>query len=138
QGPMVVEVDKVKDNLYVLKGGGGNTAVFISANGVVVVDAKNPGWGKPVLDKIKELTPKPITTLINTHTHADHVSGNVEFPATVDIVAHENTKPNMEQMKQYTGSATPAVNVFKDSAGTGLPKQTFKDKLTLGSGNDQT
>ena len=43
--PKVVEVDKVKDNLYVMKGGGGNTAVFITADGVTVVDAKNPGWG---------------------------------------------------------------------------------------------
>src|SRR5215467_14923751 len=86
QGPKVVEVEKIKDNLYMLKGGGGNTAVFINANGVTVVDAKNPGWGQPILDKIKELTPKPVTLLINTHTHGDHVSGNVEFPATVDIV----------------------------------------------------
>src|SRR5438445_13860446 len=88
----VVEVQKLKENLWVLKGGGGNTAVFVTANGVVVVDAKNPGWGKPILDKIKELTNKPITTLINTHTHGDHVSGNVEFPATVDIIVQENTK----------------------------------------------
>src|SRR5262245_41828998 len=36
--PKVVEVDKIKDNLYVLKGGGGNTAVFVTTNGVVVVD----------------------------------------------------------------------------------------------------
>src|SRR6185295_19546202 len=69
QGPKVVEVEKVKDNLYMLKGGGGNTAVYIGANGVTVVDAKNPGWGQPILDKIKELTPKPVTLLINTHTH---------------------------------------------------------------------
>ena len=100
-----------------LKGGGGNTAVFIAANGVVVVDTKNPGWGQPVLDKIKELTAKPVTMLINTHSHADHVSGNVEFPATVDIVAHENTKPNMEQMRTYTGQQQPPVNVFSESNG---------------------
>src|ERR1700704_3362426 len=135
-GPKIVEVEKLKDNLFVLKGGGGNTAVFITANGVVVVATKNPGWGQPVLDKIKELTPKPITTLINTHSHADHVSGNVEFPATVDIIAHENSKPNMEQMKTYTGGTQPPPNVFKESGGKGLPKQTFKDKMTLGSGND--
>ena len=86
--PKVVDVEKVNDKLYVLRGngGGGNTAVFLTANGVVVVDAKNPGWGKPILDKIKELTPKPVTTLINTHTHGDHVSGNVEFPATIDFI----------------------------------------------------
>ena len=87
QGPKVIEVEKGKDNLFMLKGGGGNTAVFIGANGVTVVDAKNPGWGQPILDKIKELTPKPVTLLINTHTHGDHVSGNVEFPATIDFVA---------------------------------------------------
>ena len=65
---------------------------------MTVVDAKYPGWGQPILDKIKELTPKPVTVLINTHTHGDHVSGNVEFPATVDIVVQENTKVNMEKM----------------------------------------
>jgi len=42
---MVIEVDKLKDNLFVLKGGGGNTAVFVTSSGVVVVDTKNPGWG---------------------------------------------------------------------------------------------
>ena len=81
----VVEVEKLRENLFVLRGGGGNTAVFVTTKGVVVVDTKNPGWGQPILDKIKELTNQPVTTIINTHTHGDHVSGNVEFPATVDI-----------------------------------------------------
>ena len=43
-----VEVEKVKDNLYVMKGGGGNSAVFIGTDGVTVVDTKNPGWGAPL------------------------------------------------------------------------------------------
>jgi cyclase len=126
QGPKVVEVDKVKDNLFVLKGGGGNTAVFVTTTGVVVVDAKNPGWGQPILDKIKELTNKPITTLINTHTHGDHVSGNVEFPATVEVVTQENTKANMEKM-----------DIFKQNNNRGMAKKTFKDKMTVGKGADQ-
>ena len=126
QGPMVIEVDKVKDNLWVLKGGGGNTAVFATANGIVVVDAKNPGWGKPILDKIKELSAKPVTTLINTHTHGDHVSGNVDFPATVDIVVQENTKANMEKM-----------DIFKQNGNRGMAKRTFKDKMTIGKGADE-
>jgi glyoxylase-like metal-dependent hydrolase (beta-lactamase superfamily II) len=126
QGPKVIEVDKVKDNLFVLKGGGGNTAVFVTTAGVVVVDAKNPGWGQPILDKIKELTNKPITTLINTHTHGDHVSGNVEFPATVEVVTQENTKANMEKM-----------DIFKENNNRGMAKKTFKDKMTLGKGADQ-
>ncbi len=121
-----VEVEKVKDNLFVLRGGGGNTAVFVMANGVAVVDAKNPGWGRPILDKIKELTPKPVTLLINTHTHGDHVSGNVEFPASVDVVVQENTKINMEKMP-----------IFKEHNNAGMAKRTFKDRMTIGKGPDQ-
>ncbi len=128
EGPKIVTADKLKDNLYVLKGenGGGNTAVFIMANGVTVVDTKNPGWGQPILDKIKELTPKPVTMIINTHTHGDHVSGNVEFPATVDVVVQENTKANMEKL-----------DIFKQNNARGMAKRTFKDKMTIGSGADQ-
>jgi cyclase len=54
-----IQVDKVSDNLYVLRGGGGNTAAFITANGVVLVDTKLPGWGRPILEKLKDLTDKP-------------------------------------------------------------------------------
>jgi glyoxylase-like metal-dependent hydrolase (beta-lactamase superfamily II) len=137
QAPKAVEVEKLKDNLFVLKGGGGNTAVFLTANGVLVVDAKNPGWGQPILDEIKKLTPKPITTLINTHTHGDHVSGNVEFPVNIDIVTHENTKANMEKMIGPTGNPPVTTNIFKEHGGRGMPKRTFKDTLSIGSGNDQ-
>src|SRR4051794_39679367 len=125
-GPKDIQVEKVKDNLYVLRGGGGNTAVFVTADGVTVVDAKNPGWGQPILDKIKELTPKPVTMLINTHTHGDHVSGNVEFPATVDVVVQENTKANMEKM-----------DIFKQNSNRGMARRTFKDKMTIGKGADE-
>ena len=136
--PKVIEVEKLKDNLFVLKGGGGNTAAFVTANGVIVVDTKLPGWGQPLLDKIKTLTDKPVTTIINTHTHFDHVSGNVEFPATVDVITHENTKTYMEQANPVYGLQTgPQTNLFKENGGRGMPKRTFKDTLTIGSGADQ-
>jgi len=140
--PRVVTVEKLRDNLYMMggAGGGGNSAVFITAAGVVVVDTKNPGWGQPLLEKIKSVTDKPVTMIINTHTHGDHVSGNVEFPATVEVVTHENTAKNMEAMRPATG-ITPAPdapkNIFKENGGRGMPKRTFKDKLTLGKGSDQ-
>jgi len=136
--PMVVEVEKLKDNLFVLRGGGGNTAAFITANGVVLVDTKLPGWGKPLMDKVKELTSKPVTTIINTHTHFDHVSGNVEFPATVEVVTHANTARLMQEANPVTGLQTgPQPNIFKENGGRGLPKRTFKDRLTLGQGDDR-
>jgi glyoxylase-like metal-dependent hydrolase (beta-lactamase superfamily II) len=121
-----LEVNKLKDNLFVLSGGGGNTSVFVQANGVTVVDTKNPGWGQPVLTKIRELTNKPVTMIINTHTHGDHVSGNVDFPATVDIVVQEKTAARMKSMP-----------IFTKSGGVGLPKRTFGNTMTLGNGNDR-
>ena len=53
---------------------------------MTVVDTKNPNFGAPIMAAIKELTGRPITTIINTHCHGDHVSGNVEFPASADVV----------------------------------------------------
>jgi glyoxylase-like metal-dependent hydrolase (beta-lactamase superfamily II) len=126
--PKVVQVDKIKDNLYVLKGGGGNTAVFVMANGVAVVDTKLPGWGPPVLDKIKTITNKPITTIINTHTHGDHTSGQMEFMGvTAEVVTQENTKVNMAKLDPYK----------KPENAKWMPKRTFNDKMTLMSGSDR-
>jgi len=142
----VIEVEKLKDNLFVLRSapggpnGGGNTAVFVTSTGVVVVDTKNPGWGQPILDKIKELTTKPITTIINTHTHSDHVSGNVEFPATVEVIVHENTKTNMGKMIPNSTAAdqtVPKQTIFQLNNGRGLPKRTFRDKMTIFKGPDE-
>ena len=139
--PRVVTVDKIRDNLYVMKGGGGNSAVFIIDSGVVVVDTKNPEWGQPLLDAIKSVTDKPVTMIVNTHTHGDHVSGNVEFPATVDVVTHENTKSNMEAMRPPAFVAPPAggppPNIFTQNQGRGMAKRTYKDSMTLGSGNQR-
>ncbi|MBI4886327.1 MAG: MBL fold metallo-hydrolase [Acidobacteria bacterium] len=135
--PMVIEVEKLKDNLFVLKGGGGNSTVFVQAAGVTVVDTKNPGWGQPLIAKIKELTSKPVTTIINTHTHGDHVSGNVDFAQNVDVVTQENTAANMKKMGPVTSIPTPPVNVFAQHGGHGLAKRTFKDSMTLFSGPDR-
>ena len=126
QGPNVAEIQKVKDNLYMITGGGGNTAAFITDAGVVVVDTKLAGWGQAILDKIKTVSNKPVVTIINTHSHPDHVGSNEAFPATVDIVATEITKSNM--VKQ---------DAFKGDKATYLPKKTFKDKMTLNKGKDE-
>ena len=78
--------------------------------------------------------------IINTHTHGDHVSGNVEFAENVEVVAHENTQANMQEMRPNSSSAprdTPPPNIFRDNDGRGLPTQTFTDRMTIGSGSDQ-
>jgi glyoxylase-like metal-dependent hydrolase (beta-lactamase superfamily II) len=125
-GPNVAEIEKVKDNLYVITGGGGNTAAFITANGVVLVDTKLANWGQAILDKVKTVTDKPVTHIINTHTHGDHVGSNEFFPASVEIVVQENTAANMKRM-----------DAFKDPAKAhGLADRTFSDTMTVLGGND--
>ena len=129
-------VEKVKDNLWVIRGGGGNTAVFATAKGLTIVDTKQPGWGQPLLDKIKTVSDKPITTVINTHTHYDHVSANILMPATVEIIAQENTAKMLPNTTSVMGLGD-TENVFKTNPGKGLAKKTFKDKMKIGSGADQ-
>jgi glyoxylase-like metal-dependent hydrolase (beta-lactamase superfamily II) len=139
----VRDIQKVRDNLYFVSGGdtydrstwtGGNTAVFVTDKGVVLVDTMLPAAGQGLLARIKSVTDKPITTIINTHTHYDHSGSNVEFPATVEFVAHENTRANMAKPK-----CPPVTNcdAFKGENAKYLPKRTYKDKLTLFSGKDQ-
>lgn len=137
--PMVVEIDKVKDNLFVMKGGGGNSAVFVGTDGVTVVDTKNPGWGAPLMEKIRSVTDKPVIRIINTHTHGDHVSGNVDFPASVDVVVHENTRANMATMRPPAANTTPAAgpSIFERNNGRGLPKNTFSTRMVIGEGPDR-
>jgi cyclase len=127
QQPPILEIQKVKDNLYVISNGGGNTAVFITEKGVVVVDTKNPGNGPGILEKIKSVTPKPVTMVINTHTHGDHVGSNIAFTGNVEFVAHENCKASMVEM-----------DLFKTEDGKKfLPAKTYQDKLSLLEGNDK-
>ena len=127
QKPAALEIQKVKDNLYVITGGGGNTAAFITEKGVVVVDTKYPEDGPGILEKIKSVTPKPVTIVINTHTHRDHVGGNSAFTGNVEFFAQENCKASMVEM-----------DAFKAEDGKKfLPGKTFKDRLSLLEGNDK-
>jgi cyclase len=135
QRAVLPDLHKVKDNFYIIESSspvdrsmftGGNTGVFITDVGVVVVDTKLANYGPDILAKIRAVTSKPVTMIINTHTHGDHTGSNEGFAATVDIVAHENTKTNMATM-----------DAFKGDKAAFLPKRTYKDKMTLGSGKDR-
>ena len=129
------KIEKVKDNLYMVTGSGvtpfeafagGNTAVLVTDTGVVVVDTKLPGWGQVIVDRIKTVTAKPITTIINTHTHGDHTGSNEFFGASVERIVQENTKANMARMDEFKGEKAKF-----------LPNKTYKDRLTIGSGKDR-
>jgi len=135
QTKQTIDVQKVADNYYVLLSStpgndatfsGGNVGVFITNNGVVLIDTKLATWGQTFLDRVKSVTNKPVTMIINTHTHADHTGNDDKFGTNVEIVAQENTKANMAKMDAFKGDKA----VF-------LPKRTFKDTMTLGSGKEQ-
>jgi cyclase len=128
------KIEKVKDNLYVITGSGagdttafsgGNVAVFITDSGVTLVDAKLPGFGPTIVDRVKSVTTKPITRIINTHTHNDHTGSNEFFGASIESIVQENTKANMAKMDEFKGDKAKF-----------LPKKTYKDSMTIGSGKD--
>jgi cyclase len=130
-----MKVEKVKDNLYVITGSGaedtsafsgGNVAVFITDGGVTIVDAKLPGFGPTIVERVKSVTSKPITRIINTHTHGDHTGSNEHFGVSIESIVQENTKANMAKMDEFSGAKAQF-----------LPKKTYKDTMKIGAGKDE-
>src|ERR1700748_3100548 len=64
---------QLKPNIYWIEGGGGNSTVVVGTNGVIVVDAKTTkAGGQELLGDIAKITPKPVTTVLLTHSDGDH------------------------------------------------------------------
>ena len=130
QEEKIVRIDmlSVRDTLYHLSDGGGNALALIDEinGGVALIDTKRPDWGQPVVEAIEAVTDLPVTTIINTHAHADHAGSNGEFATAVQIVAHENTKANMTRMALFAGANA-----------AGLPTTTYIDRFSLLDGLDR-
>jgi len=102
--PAPLMVHQLKPNVYWVEGGGGNSGVIIGEKGVIVVDAKTtPAQGKELLEDIAKITPKPVTTVILTHSDGDHVNGLASFPAGITIIAQENNKKEQEEDLKLDG-----------------------------------
>jgi glyoxylase-like metal-dependent hydrolase (beta-lactamase superfamily II) len=124
--PPTGTIGKIKDNLYKIPGAGSNTTVFITAEGVVLVDTKLANNGQAILTQVRSVTDKPVSMLINTHVHPDHNGSNDYFKAArpmTQVVTHENTKKWV--------AANPKANP------AWMPDTTFTDKMTLGKGKDR-
>lgn len=93
-GPL--KVANIRDNVYWAEGGAGvNTGFIVGRTGVIAVDAKTTEDSqKEVLAEIAKITPKPVDTVIITHS--DHIKGIAAFPSGVTIIAQENCKKEME------------------------------------------
>jgi cyclase len=106
--PAPLMVHQLKPNVYWVEGGGGNSGVIIGEKGVIVVDAKTtPAQGKELLEDIAKITPKPVTTVILTHSDGDHVNGLASFPAGITIIAQENNKKEQEAALAAGGRGAP-------------------------------
>jgi len=118
-----IEVLKVQGNVYLIAGAGGNIAVQIGDQGVVVVDTGLADASDKVLAAIRKLSDKPIQYIINTHSHADHTGGNdairkagatitganvagnlTDAAQGAQIIAHENV---LNRMSAPTGKQAP-------------------------------
>src|SRR5215510_9657799 len=121
-GQTVEKIKMLKPNLYEITGGGANTLIRVTNQGLIVVDTKNPpnpptapesdNFNR-VMEEIKSVTNQPVKFVINTHHHPDHVGNNQKFiDAGAQVVALDALKSWME--KDPRTSAIP-----------GRPTQTF-------------
>ncbi|OJY71063.1 MAG: hypothetical protein BGP16_10680 [Sphingobium sp. 66-54] len=119
-------IQHITGNVYKIFGGGGNTLVLVQKAGVVLIDTKMPGNGQAILDQVRTVTDKPITTIINTHSHPDHI-GSTDFIRekypNVQVISSENTKTEIAGNPMYKAGV--------------LPNVTYKDRMTLGKGKER-
>ena len=94
------KLNKITDDLYEIEGDGGNVAVYITNEGVVLVDDKFEYDYSDIVDKVKSVTPQPIRYVLNTHHHGDHTGSNEKFLPTAEVIAHANARKNMIEGKQ--------------------------------------
>ncbi len=116
-----VTVEKIRGNVYQVKGGAGaNTGFIIGEKNVAAIDAKmTEEAGKQMVDAIKKLTSLPIGWIIITHSDQDHVNGLTGFPQGVPVIAQENTRAHMDKAFR-----SPRERAY-------LPSVTFPGKLTI-------
>ena len=116
-----IETVHVQGNVHMLIGAGGNIAVQVGDDGVLVVDTGSAERGDDVLAAIRRLSDGPIRWIINTHLHADHTGGNETISQagiTVNgnpaaIIAHERVLARMSEAGAPV-TALPLNTFFED------------------------
>jgi cyclase len=117
-GATVEKIRLLKPNLYMITGGGANTLVRVTTDGLILVDTKNPGDENfnRVMEEIKSVSNLPVKYVLNTHHHPDHVGNNQKFiDAGAQVVALEALKTRMAsdpRTKDIPG--LPTVTFAKD------------------------
>jgi glyoxylase-like metal-dependent hydrolase (beta-lactamase superfamily II) len=107
-------ISKVKDDLYNIEGDGGNVAVLVTSEGVILVDDKFDRDHDAIVSNIKSVTNQPVKYVLSTHHHADHSGGNAKFLPTAEIISTANARTNILEHKQSNAppDVAPARVVF--------------------------
>src|SRR5258708_9863620 len=100
-------ISKVKDDLYNIEGDGGNVAVLVTSEGVILVDDKFDRDHDAIVSNIKSVTNQPVKYVLSTHHHADHSGGNAKFLPTAQVISTANARTNILEHKQ--SNAPPGV-----------------------------
>jgi glyoxylase-like metal-dependent hydrolase (beta-lactamase superfamily II) len=116
-GPPQLTIEKVKDDLYMIVGDGGNVAVYITNEGTILVDDKYEQDHDQIMEKVKSVTNQPIKYILSTHYHADHSGGNTKMlPMGIEIISTRNAHDGIVQKKQSNAppGMVPARVTFTD------------------------
>jgi cyclase len=106
--PPKLTTSKVKEDLYMIEGGGaGNVAVYVTSEGVVLVDDKFEQNHDDIVAQVKSVTSLPVKYILSTHYHADHSGGNAKFLPTAEIISTANARTNIVNRTQ--SNAPPGV-----------------------------
>ena len=105
--PPPLTIHKVKEDLYNIEGDGGNVAVYVTGEGVILVDDKFEQDHENIVAKVKSVTDQPVKYVLSTHHHADHSGGNARFLPTAEIISTANARTNIVEHKQ--SNAPPGV-----------------------------
>jgi glyoxylase-like metal-dependent hydrolase (beta-lactamase superfamily II) len=121
-------VEEISSGLYWVTEGAYTMMFLTTGQGVIVVDAP-PTIGKKILKAIEDVTDEPITHVIYSHSHADHIGAAAIYPKDAKYIAHEDTKVQLERVSE-SGRTFP-YGAFVGGSPVPLPTKTFKDKYTL-------
>jgi glyoxylase-like metal-dependent hydrolase (beta-lactamase superfamily II) len=116
-GP-VLSIRKLKEDLYVIAWaqgvGGGNVAVYVTSEGVILVDDMFDRNHDEILEKVKSVTSMPVRYVLNSHQHDDHAGGNAKMMTSAEVIGHERLRANMMRLNQ-----------------PGAPRVTFSKELSV-------
>jgi glyoxylase-like metal-dependent hydrolase (beta-lactamase superfamily II) len=93
---------------------GGNVAVRVTGDGVIIVDNKFPYSFDFITEQVRSVTDQPIRYVLDTHHHGDHAGSNADFMRDAEVIAHRNARDNIVRNNQ-----------------AGAPRVTFDDTTAI-------